>query len=71
MSKTQKLFCAVYAIYTNLGLCVLWQVLEKIIYGEIQNRIVDNIIDIPILTITYFMFKFKTERDNLRKGLRR
>jgi len=69
MSKTQKLYCLGNTGYMYLALCLVWQGLEKIIYGEVQLRTVDDIISIPILVITYLMFKFKTERDNLRKVL--
>jgi len=42
---------------------------ERAVYGVVQTRIVDDIISIPIILITYFMWKFKAERDNLRQFL--
>jgi hypothetical protein len=44
--------------------------LEKLLYGAVQHRVVDDIISIPLLLIIYMMWKFKTERDNLHKGLK-
>lgn len=70
MSDTQKFFCMIYTVYTYLILSLFWIGIEKLIYGNIQPRIVDDIISIPILTIVYFMWKFKTERDNLKIGLK-
>lgn len=69
MSKTQKLWCATFAAYTLIAINCLWMGAETLFYGEVQHRIVDDIISIPLAAIIYFMWKFKTERDNLRKHL--
>ena len=34
-------------------ICILWQGLEILLYGEIQNREVDNIIMLIIIPIIY------------------
>jgi hypothetical protein len=49
---------------------LVWMGAEKLLYGEVQHRVVDDIIFMPLLLIVYMMWKFKTERDNLRKGLK-
>lgn len=69
MSDTQRFFCMIYTGYTIIAFNLLWMGAEKVIYGAIQYRVVDDIIGMIISAITYFMWKFKTERDNLRKGL--
>jgi amino acid permease len=69
MSETQKFFCMVYTGYTMIALDLFWMGCEKLIYGAVQHRIVDDIISLPLMFIVYMMWKFKTERDNSRKGL--
>ncbi len=46
---------------------LLWMGLEYIIYGEVQNRLVDNLLALPLFIIFCLMFKFKEERDKLKK----
>jgi amino acid permease len=70
MSDTQKLFCMIYTGYTFIVLNLVWMGIEKLLYGAIQHRVVDDIISVPLILIIYLMWKFKTERDNLHKGLK-
>ncbi len=41
-----------------LILCDIWEWLEKMIYGGIENRIVDTIIMIPIIISFWFNAKY-------------
>lgn len=66
MKEIQKIRCFIYTAWTFIGIHILWIISEKLFYGEIQHRIVDDIVSFPIMTIIYFMWKFKTERDNLK-----
>lgn len=36
-----------------IGICLIWQGLELLIYGEIQDRVVDNIIMFLLIPIIY------------------
>ena len=69
MNDTQRFFCMIYTAYTLIAFSIFWQVVEKIIYGVIQPRVVDDIVALPLTLIIYLMWKFKTERDNHRKRL--
>lgn len=68
LSNEQRVSCIFYAVNTMLALNLVWMGLEQLIYGAVQHRFVDDIIAIPLYLITYMMWKYKTERDNLRKG---
>lgn len=69
MNDTQRFFCMTYTVFSLILLTIFWQVIEIIIYGFIQPRVVDDIVSLPLALIIYLMWKFKTERDNLRKGI--
>lgn len=56
-----------FASYLYLAWSILWIVLEILLYGEIQHRIVDDIVSIPVIIVLYFMFRYKGERDRLKK----
>lgn len=43
-----------WTIFSNIVIGLIWQVAEHLIYGEIQPRLVDNVVDI---VWTYFMLK--------------
>lgn len=55
------------AMLTFLAWGAAWVALEVVIYGQPENRTVDNIICLPVLIVLYFLFKFKRERDRLRQ----
>jgi amino acid permease len=57
----------IYTAYTLIILDLFWMGCEKVIYGVVQHRTVDDIISLPLMLIIYMMWKFKTERDNLKK----
>ena len=42
----------------NSGLCGIWQMLEYLIYGEVQPRIVDD-----IMMLFFIPFIYISERD--------
>lgn len=69
MSETQKFICLIYTGYTYVVLGLLWMGIEQVLYGVVQHRVVDDIISLPIVFIIYMMWMFKTERDNLKRGL--
>lgn len=54
-----------------MGLFIIWGLswtgLEYLIYGEVQPRIVDDIVSIPVIVALYLMFRYKSERDRLKK----
>ena len=45
------------------ALVLVWMLLEQLIYHEIQNRLVDDLISIPILVIIYLMFDARAKLD--------
>lgn len=45
----------------SLALCYTWEWLEKMIYGVVENRTVDNIIMIPIIISFWFNAKYLYE----------
>ena len=52
------------------GYCLIWMILEKILYGEVTDRFVDNIIIflfIPIIYIAtkYFLLKIRSEQNGI------
>ena len=66
----QVMWHAAYLCPAGLLFCVwgiLWAVLELVLYGEIQHRIVDDIISIPVIIVLYLMFRYRAERDRLKK----
>lgn len=46
---------------------IAWSGLEVLLYGEVQPRIVDDIVSVPVFIALFFMFRFKKERDLLMK----
>lgn len=66
MPENQKLNHLTCTAWTFLGMSIIWMALEKLLYGEVQHRTVDDIMSIPILAVTYLMWKFKAERDDLK-----
>lgn len=54
--------CQAMLLYSVWG--ILWAILELLIYREIQHRIVDDIISIPVIVMLYLMFRYKKERDS-------
>lgn len=42
----------------SLALVLVWQILEYIIYGEVQERIVDSIIMIPIMIMIFYNVRY-------------
>lgn len=45
----------------SLALCGIWEWLEKVIYGVIENRTVDNIIMVPVIISFWFNAKHFVE----------
>ncbi len=40
------------------GYCIVWMILEKIIYGEVTDRFVDNIIIFLFIPVIYVATKY-------------
>lgn len=58
--KTNHKFCIwLISIVVAIGIC--WQLLELLIYGEVQPRIVDDIIGLLWIGAICFAYKFKEE----------
>ncbi len=56
--KTNHKFCIwLISIVVAIGIC--WQLLELLIYGEVQPRIVDDIIGLLWIGAICFAYKFK------------
>ena len=61
MTESKKIRHLIHTAWTFLGINILWVACEKLLYKEIQHRVVDDIISLPILVAIYFMWKFKAE----------
>lgn len=70
MAALKRFVCIIYTLFVYLQLVFVWMGLEKIIYGEVQHRIVDDIISVPILIIIYLMWYFKAEKELLEEKLK-
>lgn len=68
MNKEDYLIITMNTLGSFIVLSLIWMGLEVMLYGAVQDRLVDNLMGIPILVIFWFMWKFKAERDKLRKG---
>ena len=49
------------------ALVLVWILLEQLIYHEIQSRLVDDLISIPIMVIIYLMFDARTKLDVIKQ----
>ena len=49
------------------ALVLVWMLLEQLIYHEIQSRLVDDLISIPILVIIYLMFDARAKLDEIKQ----
>lgn len=59
--------CLMSALWAFLTWGVLWVALEMLLYGEVQPRMVDDLISLPVLVALYFLFRFKSERNRLKR----
>lgn len=57
-----KIFKTIFMLW---AFCLLWMGLEFLIYGQIEDRLVDNIVTIFLIPIFY---SFVNEKDKNRKG---
>jgi hypothetical protein len=57
-SKEERALALLYSCFELFLLNLFWMVLEIFLYGEVQHRIVDDIIAIPILFKFYQYNKF-------------
>lgn len=51
----------------SLALCDVWAWLEKMIYGVAENRVVDNIIMLPIMVSFWFNAKYLVKVINSKR----
>ncbi|MBU5331729.1 hypothetical protein KQI61_05930 [Anaerocolumna aminovalerica] len=67
MKNTNNKELITYLVTLGLMLLLvsLWQFLEWVLYGEIQHRIVDDIISIPIMCSLYFNAKYWLDDKNI------
>lgn len=42
-----------FTLSISLLYCVIWEILEKIFYGEIQHRVVDDVIMLLFIPVIY------------------
>lgn len=58
----------IWLICTIIGINICWQLLEILFYGEIQPRIVDDIVSLLWITVICYAYNFKNIQ--LRKMLK-
>lgn len=56
--KMNHKFC-IWLIGVIIGISICWQLLEMLIYGEIQPRIIDDIVSFLWIGAICFAYKFK------------
>lgn len=49
--------CIVKTLYWYIAIITAWQVLELVIYGEVQPRLVDDIVGLIFLPLIYKAIK--------------
>lgn len=64
-----KLRALLAAVFSWLLISDFWQMLEKIMYGEIRPDGADTVISIIILGLLYLVYKGWMEKENLQKQL--
>lgn len=52
---------------TFMPFCIFWMLLEFFIYGQVQPRLVDDIVGVVIFVFIFLMWKYKSERDYLKQ----
>ena len=57
--NTDKIIKSVcYTLCLFIVFCITWSFLEILLYGCVQNRLVDNIISVPIIVSFYLNVKY-------------